>query len=78
MHNIEIIQNIVRDVFNDDSITINEGQNISDIKGWDSFNHISLMAAVQDEFSTNFTTEDISAIRTFNDILKIIEKNAPH
>ncbi len=68
------LNEVVRDVFNDSSIAVTNEMIISDINGWDSFNHITLMAAIQDEFDISFTTDDIAKIKTFGEVISIIEK----
>ena len=50
----ERLESIFRDIFGDDTICLTAETNAEDIEGWDSLKHISIMAAIQDEFSVSF------------------------
>ncbi len=40
------LNEVFRDVFDDESITVNDKTTSADIDGWDSLEHINLIAAV--------------------------------
>ena len=42
----ERLNEVFRDVFDEEDITVDEGTTAEDIDGWDSLEHINLMAAV--------------------------------
>lgn len=69
---MEKLQEIFRDVFDDDSITISESTNANDIGAWDSLTNISILAAVQDEFAVTFEIDEIVAIKSAGDMLNAI------
>lgn len=71
--NLQKLEQIVKDVFDDNSITLTEDTNICELPNWDSFSHISFMAAVQDEFHVNFSVEEIAIISKVKDILEKIK-----
>ncbi|WP_281071321.1 acyl carrier protein [Succinivibrio dextrinosolvens] len=73
MDNLQKVEQIVRDVFDDSSISVTKGTIIRELPNWDSFTHISLMAAIQDEFHTDFSIEEISSIERIQEILEKIE-----
>ena len=45
----ERLNEVFRDVFDEEDITVDEGTTAEDIDGWDSLEHINLMAAVESE-----------------------------
>ena len=73
MDNLQKIEQIVRDIFDDPSISVANDTIIRDLPNWDSFIHISLMAAIQDEFHADFSVEEISSIERIQEILEKID-----
>ena len=49
------LNEVFQDVFDDESITVNEETTADDIEDWDSLEHINLIAAVEQEFGMKFT-----------------------
>lgn len=47
----ERLINVFRDVFDDDTIVVTDTTTAEDIDDWDSFEHINLIVAVEEEFS---------------------------
>ncbi|MCR4744480.1 MAG: acyl carrier protein [Lachnospiraceae bacterium] len=47
----ERLTEVFRDVFDDEEISISEGTTSADIADWDSFEHINLILAVENEFN---------------------------
>ena len=47
----ERLSKVFREVFDDDSIKLNDETTADDIEDWDSFEHINLVVAVEEEFS---------------------------
>lgn len=66
------LQDIFIDVFNDKDIYITEKTNAEDIEAWDSLKNISILAAVQDEFSVSFEIDEIVAMKNVGDIINAI------
>lgn len=44
------LNNVFREVLDDDSIELNDETVADDVDGWDSFEHINLVVAVEEEF----------------------------
>lgn len=72
----ERLNNVFRDIFDDDSITVNDNTTAADIEDWDSLTHISLIAAVEDEFDIKFQMKDVIAMKKVGDMVDIIEEEA--
>ena len=50
----ERLNEVFRDVFDDDTITVTEDTTAADVDDWDSLMHITLISAVEDEFDIKF------------------------
>ena len=68
------LQNIIADVLDQDDIVLSETTSAKDIDGWDSLAHISIIAAVQEEFSVSFSMDEIISMRCVADIVNAIIK----
>lgn len=44
------LNTIFRDIFDDDNIVVNDATTADDIEDWDSFEHINLVVAIEEEF----------------------------
>lgn len=44
------LNNVFKEVLDDDSIELNDETVADDVDGWDSFEHINLVVAVEEEF----------------------------
>lgn len=69
----EKLNEVFRDVFDDESITVNDETVASDVEGWDSLAHINLMATVQEEFEIKIPMKDIVELKNVGDLVNIIE-----
>ena len=59
----EQLQEVFRDVFDDDEIVIHNETTANDIEGWDSLMHINLIIAVEKRFGVKFATAEISGLK---------------
>ena len=66
------LNKVFRDVFDDDSITVNPKTTANDIEDWDSLEHITLIAAVEKEFKMKFKMGEISSMKNVGEMANII------
>ena len=69
---IDRLEDMFRDVFDDDSIIISPNTTAADIEDWDSLEHINLIAAVEKEFHMRFTMKEVSGMKNVGEMLDII------
>jgi len=69
----EKLYQIIREVFNDPELEITENTTAADVDRWDSFNHMSLIMAIEEEFSLSFTTKEIGKMAQVGNLLEMIE-----
>lgn len=72
----ERLNSVFRDVFDDETITVNDATTAADIDGWDSLTHITLISAVEDEFGITFNMKDVIKMKNVGDMADIIEEEA--
>lgn len=72
----ERLNNVFRDVFDDDSISVNGNTTSADIEDWDSIEHINLIAAVENEFGIRFKMREVSGMKNVGEMIDIISERA--
>ena len=68
------LNDVFRDVFDDDSLSVNENTTSADIEDWDSIEHINLISAVEDEFSMQFRMREVSGMKNVGEMIAIIKE----
>lgn len=66
------MQEIFREVFNDDTLIITMQTNAEDIEAWDSFNHINLVAAVEQSFHVQFALGELQELENVGDMIHLM------
>ena len=72
----ERLNEVFRDFFDDDEIELTPETTAEDIEDWDSLNHITLMAAVEEEFGVRFTMGQVSGMKNVGEMVEIIAANS--
>lgn len=70
------LQDIFRDLFDDDDIQIGDKTTASDIKGWDSLNNVKLMVKIEKKFAMRFKTGEVVSLKNVGELLSLIEARA--
>ncbi len=63
---------IFRDVLDDDAIVLRPETSAADLDGWDSFNHINIVAATEAAFHVRFTSSDLEKMTNVGDMARLI------
>ncbi|MCD7800207.1 MAG: acyl carrier protein [Ruminococcus sp.] len=66
------LQDVFRDVFDDDTIHIDENTTANDIEEWDSLEHITLIGAVEKTFKMRFKMKEVSSMKDVGEMVEII------
>lgn len=70
------LQDVFRDIFDDESIVIRDETTAGDIDAWDSLTHVQLIVAVEKEFGIKFSTAEVMKLKNVGEFLSLIEKKA--
>ena len=68
----ERLNDVFRDVFDDDDIYVTAETTADDIDDWDSLEHITLISAVEREFRMKFKMGEISSMKNVGEMAAII------
>ena len=68
----EKLNEVFRDVFDDDEITVTDTTTADDIEDWDSLEHINLLAAVEQEFGMKFNMGQVVSMKNVGEMADII------
>ena len=67
------IQDIFRDVFDDETLALSRQTGADDIEDWDSLAHVSLVVAMEKEFGIKFSLDDLQKIMNVGSMVDVIE-----
>ena len=71
----EKLNEIFRNNFDDESISLTDETSASDIEDWDSLEQINLVVAIQDEFNIKFNIKEVNAMKNVGEMVDyILEK----
>ncbi len=68
----ERLQEIFRDIFDDEELEIREEMSAKDIEDWDSLAQINLIIAIEKEFGVKFNLEEVSKLKNIGEMLGLI------
>ena len=69
---IRRLNEVFRDVFGDDSISVSEETTSADIEDWDSIEHINLIGSVESEFGMKFKMREVSGMKNVGEMIRRI------
>ena len=68
----EKLNEVFRDVFDDEDICVNDATTSDDIEDWDSLEHINLIVAVESAFGMKFTVGEAHSMPNVGAMVDII------
>ena len=66
------VNEVFRDVFDDEDIIVEETTTADDIEDWDSLEHINLVSAIEQEFGMKFTMGQVVSMKNVGEMVDII------
>jgi len=66
------VQDIFRDIFDEEDMVIEDKTSSDDIEEWDSLNHINLVSAIEVEFKIKFTLGELMALKDVGAMVNLI------
>ena len=72
----EGLNEVFKDVFDDDEIVVTENTTSDDIEDWDSLEHINLIVATEKKFGVKFTMSEVTGMKNVGEMADIIAQRA--
>jgi len=69
---ISIIQEIFRDVLDDESVEIKRETTAEDVEDWDSLSHINLVVAIENQFDIKIALGELQLLKNVGDMVDLI------
>jgi acyl carrier protein len=66
------LEELFREVFNDDSLILTDDMTADDIPGWDSVGHINLMFSIEQAFAVQFTGNELAEFKTIGELKRFL------
>ena len=71
---LDELTDIFRTLFDAPALELRNELTAKDVEGWDSFNHINLVIAIEEHFNVRFTTEEIAGLRNVGDMKELLAR----
>ncbi|MDE7018833.1 MAG: acyl carrier protein [Lachnospiraceae bacterium] len=68
----ERLNKVFQDVFDDETIEVHDETTADDVDEWDSFEHINLVVAVEEEFSFKIPMGKVVTMKNVGEMVDII------
>jgi len=66
---LDLFTRVLRDLLGNDSITLGPETTRGDVAGWDSFNYVNFIVAVEAELGIKFRIADVESFENVGDIV---------
>lgn len=74
---LERVNQVFRDVFQDDAVAVGRGTTSADIDGWDSLTHVNLLISIEREFGIRFQSTEVANLTDVGHLLDLIDAHQP-
>ena len=68
----ERLNNVFREILDDDTIELQDDTTADDVDGWDSFEHINLVVGVEEEFNMKIPMGKVVTMKNVGEMVDII------
>ncbi len=69
----ETLNEIFRDIFDDEEIVVTPETNSDTIEDWDSLEHINLVVAIEKAFGLKFSMDEVTGMKDVGEMVEIIK-----
>ena len=72
----ERLEEIARNVFDDDSLILTDSTNATTVPGWDSLAHVNFMFSVESEFDVQFSEDEFIGFEDIGGLKRMLAEKA--
>ncbi len=72
------VQEIFRDVLDDEDLVLTRESSASTVKDWDSLAHVSLVTAIQRRYKVKFALGELQDMKNVGDLLDLLSEKLEH
>jgi acyl carrier protein len=69
---LEKLTDIFRTLFNSPDLVLRDELVATDVSGWDSLNHLSLIVSIEKEFGVRFTHGEVAKMQNIADLKSVL------
>jgi acyl carrier protein len=73
MSTLDRLQEVFRDVFDEDDLTITGETTADDVDDWDSLRHVTLVVNVEGAFGIRFSSLEVAGLKNVGQLVDLIE-----
>lgn len=70
---LQELTELFRDLFDDESLELNDDTTADQVEGWDSQMHVMLIVAAEQRFGIKFRTAELESLRNVGQFTQLIE-----
>ena len=68
------VRTIIAEILDQPDLQISADTKADEVEGWDSFNHINIVVAVEAHFGIKINTAEIEELRNVGELVELIER----
>ncbi len=68
------IQDIIATSLEQPDLQVTMRTRAEDVVGWDSFNHVNIIVAIEDRFNLEFKSGEVEKMRGVGDLVQLLEQ----
>ena len=69
---LDRLNDVFRQVFDDEELEVSPTTTAADIEGWDSLMHVRLVLSVEKAFQMRFSSSEVAALKKVGDLVDLI------
>ena len=68
------VERVFREVLDDRRLSLTPESAPGNVAGWDSFAHVKLILALEEEFGVSFTVDDVAEAANLGDLIQVLKQ----